>query len=83
MFLLLYFFSKYLNPFNLQEIHVWVFPAVYKSKLSFLFMHNWTTVYLRQRGSKPEVSEYVDMFHELRMWISCISLIQYFAHTLS
>ena len=45
-------------------------------------MQNLTTVYLRQRGSKPEVSEYVDMFHELRMWISCVSLIQYFAQSL-
>ena len=30
-------------------------------------MHNWTTVYLRRRGSKPEVSEDVSMFHELRV----------------
>ena len=43
-------------------------------------MHNWTTVYLRQRNSKPEVSEDVGMSHELRLWMSCVSLTQYFAH---
>ena len=46
-------------------------------------MHNWTTVYLRQRNLKPEVSEDVDMFHELRLWMSCVSLTQYFAHLLT
>ena len=46
-------------------------------------MHNWTTVYLRRRGSKPEVSEDVGMFHELRMWMPCVSSTQHFAHLLS
>ena len=61
---------------------MWVGPVVHKSKWSFLFMHNWTTVYLRQRGLKPEVSEDVGMPHELRIWKSCVSLTQYFAHLL-
>ena len=58
----------YLYLFNLQEMLVG--SVVHKTKWSFLFMHNWTTVYLRQRGSKSEVCEYVGMFHESRMWMS-------------
>ena len=55
----------YLYMFNSREM--WVSPVVHKSEGSFLFMHNWTTVHLRQLGPKPEVSEYVGKFHELRM----------------
>ena len=51
----------YLYVFNLQ--YMWVGPVVLKSKWSFLFMHNWITVYLRQRGSKQGVAEYVVIFH--------------------
>ena len=36
---------------------IWVGPVVHKSKWSFSFMHNLTTAYSRQRGSKPEVPE--------------------------
>ena len=61
----------------------WVGPVLNKSKWLFLLMQNWTTACLRQRGSKPEVSEDVGMFHKLRMWMSCFSLPQYFAHSLS
>ena len=34
-------------------------------------------------GSKPEESEDVGMFHEVRMWMSCVCLPQYFAHLFS
>ena len=43
---------------------MWVGPVVHKAKCSFLFMHNWTTDCFRLRGSKPEVSEDVGVFHE-------------------
>ena len=61
MFIIVNFLHN-LYFFNLQ--YMWVGPVVHKAIWSFLFMHNWTTVNLRQRGSKPEVSEYVGIFHE-------------------
>ena len=65
MCLLLYIFYIYLYLFNLQ--YMWVDPVVNKAKWPFLFMHNWIPACFRQRGSKPEVSEDVDIFHEWRI----------------
>ena len=31
---------------------------------------------------ETKVSEFEGMFHELRLWMSCVSLSQYFAHLL-
>ena len=59
----------YLYLFNLQ--YMWVGPVVHKSK--FLFMHNWTTVYMRLSGSKPEVSE--DVFFSMNRECECRVLV--------
>ena len=40
-------------------------------------------MYLRQRGSKPEIDEDVGMFDDLRLWMSCVGLTQYFPRLLS
>ena len=72
----------YLYLFNLQEL--WVGRVVHNQNGHCdLCPIHWTTAYLKQRGSNPEVSEDVGMFHELRMWMSGASLTQYFAHSLS
>ena len=54
-------------------LHIFVF-------VEFTRNVGWTTVYLRQRSTRPEVSEDVGMVHELRLWMSCVSVTQYFSH---
>ena len=43
---------------------MWVGPAVHRSKMVILIYAQLDHSYLRQRGSKPEVSEDVGIFHE-------------------